>query len=37
MNVLPHINEEWTLFLDRDGVINAEKKEEYGIQEEIFK
>lgn len=25
----PHINEEWTLFLDRDGVINVEKNEDY--------
>jgi len=24
-----HINTEWTLFLDRDGVINHEKKEDY--------
>jgi D-glycero-D-manno-heptose 1,7-bisphosphate phosphatase len=24
-----HINEDWTLFLDRDGVINDEKKEDY--------
>ena len=24
-----HINEEWTLFLDRDGVINVEKNEDY--------
>lgn len=24
-----HINNEWTLFLDRDGVINVEKNEDY--------
>jgi len=24
-----HITEDWTLFLDRDGVINHEKKEDY--------
>ncbi|WP_298301367.1 HAD family hydrolase [Hydrotalea sp.] len=36
MNVLPHINEEWTLFLDRDGVINAEKKEEYVLSWDEF-
>jgi D-glycero-D-manno-heptose 1,7-bisphosphate phosphatase len=24
-----HIDSEWTLFLDRDGVINEEKKEDY--------
>ena len=24
-----HINDEWTLFLDRDGVINVEKNEDY--------
>lgn len=24
-----HINSEWTLFLDRDGVINVEKNEDY--------
>lgn len=24
-----HINEDWTLFLDRDGVINVEKNEDY--------
>ena len=23
------INSEWTLFLDRDGVINQEKKDDY--------
>lgn len=26
---LSDINKEWTLFLDRDGVINIEKKEDY--------
>ena len=24
-----HITKDWTLFLDRDGVINHEKKEDY--------
>lgn len=26
---LSHINHDWTLFLDRDGVINVEKNEDY--------
>jgi histidinol phosphatase-like enzyme len=26
---LTNINPDWTLFLDRDGVINVEKKEDY--------
>ncbi len=26
---LSHINNDWTLFLDRDGVINVEKNEDY--------
>ncbi|MGC8749577.1 D-glycero-alpha-D-manno-heptose-1,7-bisphosphate 7-phosphatase [Hydrotalea sp.] len=29
MSNLPVIDKSWTLFLDRDGVINVEKKEEY--------
>jgi histidinol-phosphate phosphatase family protein len=29
MNVLGQIDKNWTLFLDRDGVINHEKKEDY--------
>ena len=24
-----HITKDWTLFLDRDGVINQEKKDDY--------
>ena len=26
---LKHIDSSWTLFLDRDGVLNVEKKEDY--------
>lgn len=29
MNKLPEIDKTWTLFLDRDGVINYEKKDDY--------
>jgi histidinol-phosphate phosphatase family protein len=29
MNTFPKIDKSWTLFLDRDGVINHEKKEDY--------
>ncbi|MDE3126164.1 MAG: HAD-IIIA family hydrolase [Bacteroidota bacterium] len=29
MKEIPNITDEWTLFLDRDGVINAEKEAEY--------
>ncbi|GEO10051.1 D-glycero-alpha-D-manno-heptose-1,7-bisphosphate 7-phosphatase [Segetibacter aerophilus] len=29
MNTMPEIDKSWTLFLDRDGVINHEKKEDY--------
>lgn len=29
MNALPPIDKSWTLFLDRDGVINHEKKDDY--------
>ena len=29
MNILSQIDKTWTLFLDRDGVINHEKKEDY--------
>ncbi|RTL53178.1 MAG: HAD-IIIA family hydrolase [Sphingobacteriales bacterium] len=36
MNNLPDINQEWTLFLDRDGVINAEKKEDYVLSWQEF-
>lgn len=28
-HILPKIDKNWTLFLDRDGVINHEKKEDY--------
>ncbi|WP_336514303.1 HAD-IIIA family hydrolase [Pollutibacter soli] len=27
--ILPKINKEWSLFLDRDGVINIEKEDDY--------
>lgn len=35
---LQNINRSWTLFLDRDGVINVEKKDEYvlNVSEFIF-
>lgn len=29
MDLLSNINKEWTLFLDRDGVINVEKNDDY--------
>jgi histidinol-phosphate phosphatase family protein len=29
MNFINHIDASWTLFLDRDGVINHEKKQDY--------
>jgi len=29
MNILSQIDKSWTLFLDRDGVINHEKREDY--------
>lgn len=29
MNVLPHFDRTWSLFLDRDGVINIEKENDY--------
>lgn len=29
MNLLPKVDKSWTLFLDRDGVINHEKKNDY--------
>jgi D-glycero-D-manno-heptose 1,7-bisphosphate phosphatase len=32
-----HINDDWTLFLDRDGVINDEKKEDYVRDPSEFK
>lgn len=34
---LPIINKSWTLFLDRDGVINHEKKEDYVLNWGEFK
>ncbi|CAN5136859.1 D-glycero-alpha-D-manno-heptose-1,7-bisphosphate 7-phosphatase [soil metagenome] len=34
---LPHIDRTWTLFLDRDGVINYEKHEDYINTLEEFK
>lgn len=32
----PHIDKSWTLFLDRDGVINKEKKEDYILNTNEF-
>lgn len=37
MNILADIDESWTLFLDRDGVINHEKKEDYILHWGEFK
>jgi len=34
---LKHIDKSWTLFLDRDGVINHEKKEDYILNWEEFR
>ena len=34
---LPLIDNTWTLFIDRDGVINHEKKEDYILNWEEFK
>ena len=34
---LKKIDSDWTLFLDRDGVINYEKKEEYILNKGEFK
>lgn len=38
MDFIDDINEEWTLFLDRDGVINIEKDQDYirNVNEFIF-
>jgi histidinol-phosphate phosphatase family protein len=36
MSNLPVIDKNWTLFLDRDGVINVEKKEEYILNWDEF-
>jgi len=37
MQDLPKIDKTWTLFLDRDGVINHEKKENYVLNWNEFK
>jgi histidinol-phosphate phosphatase family protein len=37
MHQLSQIDNTWTLFLDRDGVINHEKKEDYILNWEEFK
>ncbi|MDB5250049.1 MAG: family hydrolase [Segetibacter sp.] len=37
MNKLPQIDHSWTLFLDRDGVINHEKKEDYVLNWNEFR
>src|SRR3954468_20943812 len=37
MNTLPLIDKSWTLFLDRDGVINHEKKEDYVLNWNEFR
>lgn len=37
MNTLPLIDKSWTLFLDRDGVINHEKKEDYVLNWDEFR
>jgi len=37
MNILSQIDKSWTLFLDRDGVINHEKKEDYVLNWSEFK
>lgn len=34
---LEEVDESWTLFLDRDGVINHEKKEDYILNREEFR
>lgn len=34
---LPNIDDSWTLFLDRDGVINYEKKDDYIRNKDEFK
>jgi len=33
---LPHVDRSWTLFLDRDGVINREKYKDYVYSREEF-
>ena len=33
---LQDINKTWTLFLDRDGVINEEKKDDYIYHKDEF-
>jgi histidinol phosphatase-like enzyme len=35
--MLPVIDTSWTLFIDRDGVINQEKKEDYILNWNEFK
>jgi len=37
MNILSQIDKSWTLFLDRDGVINHEKKEDYVLNWQEFR
>lgn len=37
MNILSTIDKNWTLFLDRDGVINYEKKEDYVLNWNEFR
>ena len=37
MTDLKNIDKQWTLFLDRDGVINFEKKNEYVLAWDEFK
>ncbi len=34
---LEHISEDWTLFLDRDGVINHEKNNDYILHKDEFR
>lgn len=38
MNLLPYVDKNWTLFLDRDGVINVERDQDYvkNINEFVF-
>lgn len=37
MKALPKVDKSWTLFLDRDGVINHEKKDSYIFNPDEFK
>lgn len=37
MNFLKDIDETWTLFIDRDGVVNHEKKEDYILNWDEFR